>query len=139
VTVMDDPFLDLESLYRQCDATDAQFDAWEASRAQKVIRRTYEPQQQSAMNTDMQTKWDAWCQAHIARAFDNQPLFSKAQKLVIGEVISRLRAEWRKEIAEAVGQVKADVEILRVHTAKADPPQDSTNVTPITRPQRDVA
>lgn len=107
------------------DANDLHYEQWMAKRAELDARAGPDPiykttaEQPSAaarMDAATEARWNEWCQAHIQRALAVQPLFSKAQKLVIADVISRLRAEWRREIAEAVGSLRAD---LTVQTAIA--------------------
>jgi hypothetical protein len=114
----------LVEIYAHCDETDRQCAKLEARCAElqrrarphaadsDVIHKSYTPttqQSAAAMSAESEAAWNRWAEVHIQRAFDKQPPFTKVQKQIIAQVISLMRQQWRAEISEAVGSLRADV------------------------------
>jgi hypothetical protein len=117
-----DDFMRLDEIIARCDANDARYEAWQAKCAElkkrqagelvyKTIEQSIQPRAVVKMDPQTDAAWNAWAQSVVRHELAAQPLFSKAQKEVIAEVISRLRAEWRREISEAVGSLRADMTV----------------------------
>lgn len=83
----------------------------------EIIYKTFAqpaPQQQSAaMDTETQRKWERWCDDRIERA-----LAAYSEQLLdgVGEAISLLRAELRKEFQTELAALRADQTIDRAIT-----------------------
>lgn len=116
---------ELHQLFAIDDQLRADFAQWEAKRAPMVQKQhagelvykttiTPRPQPSAAtMDAEQQRGWDTWVRAHIKNALAEQPLFSEEQVDVIAETISLFREELHKHIATELGQLRADIEILR--------------------------
>ena len=80
-----------------------------------LIYKTYTPQsQQSAtMSAEQQRGWDLWRRRTIENVLAEQPLFSEAQIDLIAETIAEFRMELHDHVSAELGQLRAEVEILR--------------------------
>jgi hypothetical protein len=62
------------------------------------------------MDAATQAQWNAWCEAHIARAL---AAHDAAFDQVLAKVISEERKRARRHVAKELGQLRAEIEILR--------------------------
>jgi hypothetical protein len=115
----------LEEAYVQDDKVRADFERYEwlhgreqlkkrSGEASGLIFKTHEPaarptQQRSAtMDSATAAKWTEWVQAHIRNAFaEHNEQLTEA----MGEVISEIRHELRKEFTEQVGALRTELTI----------------------------
>jgi hypothetical protein len=62
-------------------------------------------------------QWDAWVQAHIARALAQH---DKVRLAAMGAALGMMRKQLREEIAAEVGQLRAEVTLQRAHAGAGD-------------------
>ena len=62
--------------------------------------------------------WDRWAEAHVRRVLEEQ-VFTRGQTDAIGQALSMLRSQLRKEFEAALGQLRADVHV-QVGVAKGE-------------------
>jgi hypothetical protein len=80
---------------------------------------------------DQWADWNRWADSRIAKYLDEHQPFSETQNEILVEVIAELRGEWQQDIEQKLGELRAEIEVLRGVIK-------SQNVG-VTRSKRDVA
>jgi hypothetical protein len=74
------------------------------------------PQPKRSNVVTEQPNWDAWnrwAESVVKNTLAGQPTFSKKQSDALAFAIHLMRKEWREHVATELGQLRADVAILR--------------------------
>ena len=66
----------------------------------------------SQPQVDQWAGWNAWADSRIAKFLDEN-LFTENQREALGYVIADLRQEWLQDIDQKLGELRAEVEVLR--------------------------
>jgi hypothetical protein len=56
---------------------------------------------------------DRRCDQRIAKYLDENPIFTEKQADTLGLIISELRQEWQEYVDQKVGELRAELEVLR--------------------------
>jgi hypothetical protein len=84
----------------------------DAERQRPVVRKIYEspPMQQNRMDSTTDADWQRWADGKIAAALER---YDEEMTEAIGEALGEIRKRLRTEFAAELGQLRADVEVLR--------------------------